>query len=318
MALLPPHMREGTERLTDLLRHDAPEVVQIWQDGTIFAAGLAALLAGVPRILLNVRTMPPTARIDRMRPEQATLYRGLVQAPGVTLTANSRIAARGYEQWLGLPRGAVAVILNGVEPLPTGSGPLDADRWRGFDERTGGGFVFGGVMRFDDNKRPIEWLAIAAALSARLPDARFVLVGDGPLRAAAEAFAHRKRIAERTLFVGRSAAVGFWLDRFDALGLTSRHEGTPNVLIEAQLAGVPVVTTPAGGAVDAVAPIDANLILADAERPERDAAVGHLIGLSARNGERIDADAGTIRSWAGRFSTGEMIERTLELFGAPR
>lgn len=318
IALLPPHMREGTERLTDLLRHDAPDIVQIWQDGTIFAAGLAALLAGIPRIVLNVRTMPPTQRIERAQPEQTSLYRGLLAMPGVALAANSRITAHGYEDWLALPRGSVAVIPNGVDPLPPAADPFEEQRWRAFDRETGGGFVIGGVMRLDDNKRPLEWLAIAAELAAQMPDARFVLVGDGPLRAAAEAFACRRNIAGRTLFVGRSTAVGFWLECFDALVLTSRHEGTPNVLIEAQLAGRPVLTTPAGGAPDAVAPLAANLVLEDAERPGRAAAARHLQALAKRSEHAVANDAEALRRWAARFSVPRMIERTLDLFGAPR
>lgn len=317
VALLPPHMREGVRRLTDLLRHDAPDVVQIWQDGTIFAAGLAALLAGIPRIILSVRTMPPTARTDRLRLEQPALYRGLLRAPGVTLTANSRIAARGYEDWLGLPGGAVPVVLNGVAPLAAGGGEAARRLWADFDARTGAGFVFGGVMRLDENKRPLEWLAIAAALGDRVPDARFVLVGDGPLRAAAAMAAQRLGIADRTLFVGRSEDVGFWLERFDALALTSLHEGTPNALIEAQLSGVPVLATPAGGAAETVAPLPANLVLPDAAAPDRALAGRHLAKLSRRPVRETAEDSRALKEWAGRYSVPRMIERTLDLFGAP-
>src|SRR5262249_33513754 len=58
----------------------------------------------------------------------------------------------------------------------------------------------------------------------------------------------RLGLADRFLFTGRSHAVGFWVSCMSALLLLSRHEGMPNVLIEAQSLGVPVVSTPAGGA----------------------------------------------------------------------
>lgn len=318
LDLLPPRMREGVAQLTELLRYNAPDVVQIWQDGMILAAGLAALLADVPRIVLAVRTMPPSARIDRQRPEQDLLYRGLLSLPGVVLTANSSAAATAYEHWLGIPHGGVLVVPNGVDTLPAVPSPEEEARWEAFEERTGGGFTLGGVMRFDDNKRPLDWLAIAAALARRRPEARFVLAGTGPLRAAAEDFARRNGILDRTLFVGRSAHIGYWLEKFDALALTSHHEGTPNVLIEAQLAGVPVVTTPAGGAPEATAPHDANLVLKTAEHVAHGDAAAHLAALAKRSESDIMAASTALRDWARRhFATELMIARTLDIFAAP-
>ena len=316
ISLLPHRMREGVTRLTDLLRYEAPDVVQIWQDGMIFAAGLAALMANIPRIVLNVRTMPPNTRTDRQKPEQLTLYRGLLSADGVSLTANSQIAARAYEQWLGQPRGSVAVVANGVDPLPVNAPGEEQIRWEQFDSRTGRtGFTFGGVMRFDDNKRPLLWLEICAALAREQPEARFVIVGNGPLRGAAEEFARSAGIAERTLFVGRTTHVGFWLGKMDALGLTSRHEGVPNALIEAQLASLPVVTTPAGGAPEAVAPHLANLIMENAETPDPQQAAKHLSGLSRQSQEQREETGRYLHGWASdRYAMDRMTEHTLDIF----
>ncbi|QLC21056.1 glycosyltransferase [Parasphingopyxis sp. CP4] len=314
--LLPPRMREGVIRLTDALRYETPDVVQIWQDGMIFAAGLSALLANVPRIILNVRTMPPNRRKDRQKPEQEVLYRGLLSAPGVTLSANSQMAGRAYEDWLNLPDGSVVTVPNGVDPLP-GDAPSDEQaRWERFDRETGhSGFVLGGVMRFDDNKRPLFWLEICAALAKRHRDARFIIAGSGPLRGAAEDHARRLGIAEQTLFVGRTTHIGFWLDRMDALALTSRHEGVPNALIEAQLAGVPVLTTPAGGAPEAVAPVEANAILSDAESPSAEEAAAHLATLAQLSEDKIVSARASVKSWArDHFAMDQMVKRTIDVF----
>ena len=316
IALLPPRMREGVIRLTDALRYEAPDVVQIWQDGMIFAAGLAALIANVPRIILNVRTMPPNRRKDRQKPEQEVLYRGLLSAPGVSLTANSRMAGRAYEEWLNLPARTVVTIPNGVDPLPCDAPDNEQARWIRFDDDTvHSGFTLGGVMRFDDNKRPLFWLDICAALAKRRPGARFIIAGSGPLRGAAEEYAAKIGIADRTLFVGRTTHIGFWLDRMDALALTSRHEGVPNALIEAQLAGVPVLTTPAGGAAEAVAPVDANTILADAENPSAEEAAIRLDTLARLSEAEINVARSGVKHWAQeKFAMDQMIERTLDLF----
>ncbi|MBC7985245.1 MAG: glycosyltransferase, partial [Sphingomonadaceae bacterium] len=147
-------------------------------------------------------------------------------------------------------------------------------------------------------------------------DARFILVGSGPLRAAAEDFAARLDLAPRALFVGRTPHVGFWIEKMDALALTSRHEGLPNVLIEAQMLGVPAVTTPAGGAADAVAPLDCNFILPEAADVDAALAADHLASLANRDGDSALADASRLRAWArARFAVDTMAERTIDLFG---
>ncbi len=315
---LPPRMREGLLHLADLLRLRAPDVVHIWQDGMIVAAGLAALIAEVPHIVLNVRTLPPTDRADRLSPGQHALYRALLSTPGVSLTANSAIAARRYEAWLGLARGIVQVVPNGVAPLPADGDDAEQERWRQFAERTGDGFVMGGVMRLDGNKRPLDWLGVAEALARRRPDARFVLVGDGQLRREVEEFAAHRGLLDRLLLVGRSAHVGFWLAHMDALLLTSRFEGTPNVLIEAQAAGLPVVTTPAGGAAETLVPGVTGIVLPDAETIDTEAAAAALVGFAALPPDERAHRADLARAWADRrYSMETMLARTLDIFASP-
>lgn len=317
---LPERMREGTERLADALAAEAPDVVQIWQDGMVLAAGLAAALAGVPRIVLNVRTLPPNQRTDRWKPELEPLYRGLLALPGVVLTANSALAARAYEGWLRLPPGSAAVVPNGVEPLDHAGVDGDAERWDTFDRATGGqGFTVAGVMRMDANKRPLDWLAIAERLLRSDRCARFVLIGDGELAPIAREFARHRGIAGRTLFVGRTPHVGWWLARADALLLTSRFEGTPNVLIEAQHAGLPVVTTPAGAAAETIVPGLTGFVLDDAERIDVEQAARHLTAIANWSGEeRAHVAAAARRHAATAYSTRAMLTRTLEVFAGAR
>ena len=54
-----------------------------------------------------------------------------------------------------------------------------------------------------------------------------------------------------------------WLEAFDLFLLTSSIEGLPNVLIEAQAAGVPVLSTPAGGSEDTFSNYSSGVLLED-------------------------------------------------------
>jgi L-malate glycosyltransferase len=80
------------------------------------------------------------------------------------------------------------------------------------------------------------------------PDARLLIVGDGDQRSNLETL-----VAERRLrgveFIGRvpHAEMPKWFDAADILVNSSRIDNMPHCIIEAFAAGLPVVTTPAGG-----------------------------------------------------------------------
>jgi glycosyltransferase involved in cell wall biosynthesis len=312
LRFLSPRVAEATARLTDALRDMAPGVVHLWQDGTILACMLAALLARVPRIVLSVRTAPPQDRPERDRPEYALLYPLLARMPGVSWTANSHFAAQRYAACIGMEPGRIRVVPNGVAPQPAQGSAATRAMLAAFDARASAGFTVGAVMRFDDNKRPLELIECAARLLAQRPDARFILVGDGPLRAEAEARA--AALGGRVLFTGRSADVGFWLARMDALLLLSRCEGLPNALLEAQLAGVPVVATPAGGAPETLRHGRTGYLLGDAAvlRPEEVVARLHDVATAGGRGGPMSRAAR--RFVSENFSVARMLEGTVQSY----
>ncbi len=318
VGMLPARIREGIVHLVDYLRHEAPDVVHIWQDGMIFAAGLAALIADVPRIVLSVRTLPPTDRVNRWRLELEPIYRALLSAPGVVMIANSTMAARRYEEWLGMPRGSAPVIHNGVTRLDETPSAEDEMLWRSFAHRTADAvFTVGAVMRLDENKRPLDWLSVAESLHRHHPCVRFVIVGGGALRQEAQEYAQRLGIADRVLFTSVSGSVGYWLTKMDTLLLLSRFEGMPNVLIEAQLAGKPVVSTPAGGACETVLNGRTGWLTSSAETVDVQEVTRLLSDIMKMPPDRRQEIGASARKWAEEtFSVELMLERTVRVFMA--
>jgi glycosyltransferase involved in cell wall biosynthesis len=264
---LPADTADATRRLVDVLRVRAPEIVHIWQDGMIVTCLLAALIAGVPRIVLTVRTLPPCDRPERYRPDYEVLYRAALRIPGVRIVANSKAVAARYAAWLGAPAHRIGVISNGLAPQNTHSDSATrqiAGGIRGSIEA--GDFIVGTAMRFDENKRPLAWIDCAREILSREPNAHFIMAGDGPLLPAARELASRFGMTDRVHFIGRSRHIGFWLERLSVFVLLSRYESLPNALIEAQFAGLPVVATPAGGAGETFLPGETGTLLADAEQ----------------------------------------------------
>lgn len=231
----------------------SPAIAHLWLDDINVKGGIAAVLAGVPRIILSQRSLPPTVFAFH-QPYMREGYRWLAEAPGVTMINNSAAGARAYEAWLGLPRGRIGVVHNGFD-FDENELALHRAGRASFRERFGvvpDVPLIGAVMRISEEKRPLLWLAIAAGIRVMLPEAKFLIVGDGPMRSQAEARAKQPDLAGSVHFTGHSKEAMTAIAAMDLLLLTSRVEGLPNVLVEAQFLGVPVVSTKVGGAIEAI------------------------------------------------------------------
>ena len=109
--------------------------------------------------------------------------------------------------------------------------------------------VVGNVGRLHPDKDQATLLAGFAAALPKLPDsAQLAIAGSGPLEAALKKQATKLNIADRVHFLGQVADVRRFFSAFDLFVLSSDHEPFGMVLLEAIVAGVPVMATDCGGA----------------------------------------------------------------------
>jgi glycosyltransferase involved in cell wall biosynthesis len=156
------------------------------------------------------------------------------------------------------------------------------------------------VGRLDYEKNPLLLPEILARLDRRW---RLTVVGDGPLEEALRARAAELGVAERIDLRGYVAhGPDLWAayrdsDAFLHVSLT---EGLPQVLFEAQAAGLPVVATDVGGVRDALAGGSTGLIVPPEDAPAAAAAL-----------ERLADDAG-LRERLVRAGLESVVEQTMD------
>jgi glycosyltransferase involved in cell wall biosynthesis len=285
-----------------------PAVVHAWLDWANIRAGVAAGLAGVPRILLSGRNLNPS-RFVFHQPAMRPLYRALLARPEVVCLNNSLAGAQDYARWLDVPAQRIGVLRNGFDLPPADSASAAAERRRlGVPAGT---LLVGSMFRFQPEKRVALWLKAAAALRARHAAARFVLYGAGPLLPELRRRAAALGLQSHLMLPGLTRDPLAALGAMDVFLLTSEAEGTPNVLIEAQWAGTPVVATAAGGVGETLEPGTTGILV---ERAEPQTIAEAVLAAAAPEWRARTRTAGPALV-AARFGLARMIEETLAAYG---
>jgi glycosyltransferase involved in cell wall biosynthesis len=155
----------------------------------------------------------------------------------VNCTALKDFAVRS----VGIPEGKIVLIPNGIEvPAVLPASPKN------------GAPRIGTLGRLHSQKAVDVFLKAAQKISARRPDCRFVIGGEGPEENNLKTLARELGIQERVEFAGLVADPAQFLSQLDVFVLASRWEGMPNVILEAMARKVPVVATAVGGTTDLI------------------------------------------------------------------
>ncbi|MGD8282005.1 MAG: glycosyltransferase [Gemmatimonadota bacterium] len=104
--------------------------------------------------------------------------------------------------------------------------------------------VVGFVGRLEYVKGPDILIDIAARTPARIA---FVLIGSGSLEGSIRDAIEAHGLEERVRLIGEVPDAMPYVNELDALALTSRHEGTPMIVLESARCAVPVVAFDVGG-----------------------------------------------------------------------
>lgn len=227
-------------RLRKLLTNVRADVVHAHSGHAVALAALAS--AGTPtRLIVTRRVALPLRR----NPLTRWKYRRAERIIAVSEHVRDVLQAGG------IARGRIGVVRSGADLTPVPSRARDAALAAlGLDR--GRPLVVMVSALVPPHKDPETFVrAVAAARSAGC-DCRALLIGGGPLAAAAE------RAVRRAGLDGSVRLTGFRDDALELLGaadvavLSSRDEGLGTTLLDAMWAGVPIVATEAGGVTEVV------------------------------------------------------------------
>jgi glycosyltransferase involved in cell wall biosynthesis len=195
----------------------------------------AAALAQVPVRIGSRRELAPPDKTRAHLTAQRLAYRTAHR-----VVANSSAGAERL-RYEGVSTHKIQVIPNGID-LSGFDRPQRKDRRR----------IVATVANLRQEKGHDVLLRAAALVLRRVPDARFRVIGDGPLRDSLPDLAAGLGVSAAVEFLGHREDVAALLATSDVFAFPSRTEAFPNGLIEGMAAGLPVVSSGTGGMLELV------------------------------------------------------------------
>jgi glycosyltransferase involved in cell wall biosynthesis len=299
-------------KLYDLMRKHSYHIVHCHSSKAGILGRLAAWKAGVPKIIFTVHGWGINeyqSWMVRVLYTWVERFTGARSTKVVCVSESDLLKARSLKL---VTDDKLIVIYNGLPAPDNREGLLRGEL--GIDKDD---IIVGTVARLASQKDPLFLLLVAARMinndnkikgEGRLC---FVLIGDGPLRPECEKFISENNLINNVFLLGTREEAAELVQDFDIFVLFSRWEGLPLTIIEAMLAGRPVVANIVGGIGELVVHQETGLLINKLDVNEAEKALVNLI---------FDPEKRLSMGYAGRqrarkfFSLDKMVGKYRELY----
>ena len=223
-------------RLTSLLRSHEPFAVVSFMYH-------ANILCRITRGAINTRRLISSIRNEQFGGWHREFLTHATDRLSDLTVANSRVAALKLVERGVVSRDRIRVIPNALPERSIRAEPACSPA----SVYKCNAFVWINAGRLEQQKDHATLLSAFALVRKRQPNSQLLIAGDGPLRSILESQARRLELANSVQFLGFRNDLPDLVAAADGFVLSSAWEGLPNVVMEALLAGKPVVGTDVGG-----------------------------------------------------------------------
>lgn len=249
---------------------------------------IAAKLAGVPHVIRTVHGLrEPMAGWNRIkfgayeRLDNFILRAAADRVIAVSNRMAGTLIANGFKS------SRVTTIHNGIDLAKSIASRSAGDMKRALGV-TDASIVFGTAGRLSPVKGHDTFIKAARLILDKVPGARFVFAGDGPLETNLKALAARSGVDGACVFLGARSDINDVIAAFDVLVLPSLSEGLPMAVLEGMAAGKAVVASRVGGLPEVIQHGTSGLLVPPADAQALASAC---------------VDLATDREWASRMGT---------------
>ncbi len=251
-------------RLKKIIRQNKVQaVVTVGAGDKMFWGRLAAKLAGTPVICSALHSTGWPDGVGKLNRALTGITDGFIAV------------ARAHGQYLieqeKFPASKVTVIPNGIDLQKFSQTDGARERLRNELGLSHDSKIVGIVAALRKEKNHLRFVQIAKKVCEKIGNVHFVIVGDGPERAAIESQIGRYQLNDRIHLLGTRTDTHQLLSGFDVFTLTSDNEANPVSILESLACSVPVIATDVGsvsemvvqGKTGFVVPVDDVTLFAD-------------------------------------------------------
>ncbi|MBK6655463.1 glycosyltransferase [Zoogloea sp.] len=286
-------------RLARLIRAEQPDLVHLHsRRGADTWGGLAAKMAGVPCVL--------SRRVDNPESRLAVAIKYRLYDHVITISE----AIRQVLLDEGLAADKVSCVRSAVDPAPF-LAPVDPSAFRAEFRLPQDALVIGVVAQMIPRKGHRYLFSALPGLLERYPELQVLVFGQGPLLGELRGDVAARGLDGVVHFTGFRHDLASWIGGLDMLVHPAEMEGLGVSLLQAAAAGVPVITSRAGGLPEAVQDGVTGILCPPGDVDALAAAIDHLAGDPALRHQY--GKAGRQRILA-EFSIGRMVDGNLALY----
>ncbi len=294
---------------------EKPDIIHLNSSKIGGLGALAGRLAGIKKIIFTVHGLAH----NEDRPVWQKWLIKLSHWLSMILSHQIITVAKNLEEeiitWPGLAN-KVITINNGVSPYKLFDRAVARrEIWPGHNDK----FWIGTIAELHKNKG-LDYLieGFAGTVRSLLGDSlgwslNLIIIGEGEERANLQKLITDKKMNDRILLAGRIEDARHYLKAFDIFALTSRTEALPYSILEAGLAGLPVIASEVGGIPEVIDSPDKGILVPAGSVEEIKKS---LLFLIKKSKYRQLASSNLKHQVQQHFSIKKMIEETTRLYAS--
>ena len=286
-------------RMKQVLRNDPPSALLTFLHQANIVGRLAAQQAGVRTVVCGIRVAD--------RRWSVRIPEWLTRRHVTHYIAVSRSVAQVHRDLCGISSERIDTIYNGVD-LKSIDAAVAVSRSELRCNKDDQVILY--VGRLCPQKAPLDVVEAFEQLQRLDPPGhahrKLLFVGDGPMQREVEKLIREKRLEDHVRLLGRRSDVASVMKAATVLVLASKWEGLPNVILESQAAGLPVVASAVDGCLEVIDDGQTGRLFPPGDTQRLAHILLELLG--GKNGSlhpqcaTLDQLATNARSFAARFS----------------
>ena len=289
-------------RLSRVIKQLQPEIVHAHDPHGVAMASLA----------LSMSTLPVRARLIASRRvdfhmRQSALSRWKYRQVDCFICASDAIRRIVVSD--GIPRKRTVTVHEGIDLGRVAAAPpatLHQELWLPHEAP-----LVGNVAALVPHKGQRHLVDAAARVLPEHPDARFIIAGEGELRASLEQQIRQHHLEKHVMLVGFRADILSLHKAFDVFAMSSVTEGLGTSLLDAMACGKPVVATTVGGIPEVVVHEETGLLVPPRDPAAMAAAIVRLLADPGLRQQMGEAGLARVRT---HFSAETMVQNTLRVY----